>query len=135
MEKQTQVLDASVIVKWFINETDSEKAIELWKNHVSGEIKIVVPNLIFSEIINSLRYKGNDEKSLLEINKSLWNSEFIIENVNEQILQNAIIIAKKYDLTIYDSIYVAIAHLNGSSLITADKELFKIPNVVDLSKI
>ena len=135
MEKQAKVLDASVIVKWFVNENDSDKALELWSEHASNEIKIIVPSLIILEVINSLRYKGNNEETLLEVNKTLWNSDLKIENVNEQIIQKAITIAKKYDLTIYDSIYEAIAQFYGCQLITADKELFKIPNVVPLNKI
>ena len=135
MEKQAQVLDASVIVKWFVNEIDTDKAVELWNKHASDEVKIIVPSLIFLEVINSLRYKGNSEETLIEINKTLWNSDLKIEPISEQLVQHAIILAKKYDLTIYDAIYVSLAQLHGCSLVTSDKELYKIPNAIPLNKV
>ena len=46
------VLDASVVAKWFIEEEDTEKAIEIRDKFVRGEIKILVPSLLIYEIGN-----------------------------------------------------------------------------------
>jgi len=41
----------------------------------------------------------------------------------------------KYNITIYDALYVTLAQIHGTFLITADKKLYKIPNVIALEKI
>ena len=40
------VVDASVIVKWFIDEEYSDKALLLERNYVEGSVDIVVPELV-----------------------------------------------------------------------------------------
>ena len=134
MEKQTQVIDASVVMKWFVEEEFTDKAVEIKERYISGSLNIIVPELLFIEVINALRYKNNSEDKLIEINKSLWKMGFKVERVNEQLLNKAITVAKKYDITIYDAIYVALANLKGVFLITADSELNKVSNVLPLSK-
>lgn len=135
MEKQTQVLDASVIVKWFSKEELTSNALELKEKHISGDIIITLPDIVFIEVTNALRYKDNNEEALLNVNKSLWNMEFKIEKINEMLLSKAIIIAKKHNITIYDAVYVALAQIYNSPLITTDTELYKIPNVIPLENV
>ena len=63
------ILDASVILKWFIKEEDSDKAKELKESHIIGKFNIVVPDIIIYEVGNALRYEP--EFSLKEVNRSL----------------------------------------------------------------
>ncbi len=135
MEKQAKVLDASVVVKWFSEEENSDKAINLKESYLNGEIILIIPILTKIEILNALRYKKNSEEYLKKVNEDLENLQIKIAEINNNLLDKAVEISLKYNLTIYDSIYVAIAQLYGCQLITADKELFKIPDVVDLGKI
>ncbi len=44
MRNEIFVLDASVVVKWFSNETNSEKAREIRDIFVNGDILIVCPD-------------------------------------------------------------------------------------------
>lgn len=134
MEKQKKVLDASVILKWFRHETQSEKALELLDEYNLGKIDIIVPELAFLEVINGLRYKKESEEILISINHKLWDLELEIERVNMLLLQKAAQLAVKHNLTIYDSLYVAIANFHGAPLITADELLYKLPNVIPLEK-
>ena len=46
------VLDASVVAKWFIEEEDTEKAIEIRDKFVQGEIEVLVHSLLIYEIGN-----------------------------------------------------------------------------------
>ena len=50
------VLDASVILKWFLEEENSEKAITLKDGHSRGEFLVVIPDLAIYEVANALRY-------------------------------------------------------------------------------
>jgi predicted nucleic acid-binding protein len=50
MEKETLVLDASVIVKWFCEEEYTDIALRLRDRFFVGELTIVVPELMFYEV-------------------------------------------------------------------------------------
>ena len=50
------VIDASVSVKWFIPEKDTEKAMKLRAKHTEGTINLVAPDLILYEVANTLRF-------------------------------------------------------------------------------
>lgn len=50
------VLDASVVLKWFIEEEDSVQALRLREEFYTGEREIVVPDLLLFEVANALRY-------------------------------------------------------------------------------
>lgn len=134
MERQTKVIDASVVIKWFLDEINSDKALELWQKHLSEELFLIVPEFIFSEILNALRYKKLNEEELKKVNLSLWNCRFNIEKTDKNVLDKAINIALEYNFTIYDSLYIALAQIHNTELITADEELIKAPNVKLLSK-
>ena len=132
MERQKKIVDASIVAKWFLNEEDTKKALLIRDNHISEEIIIIVPDILFLEVLNALRYKNSDEELLQSVNKSLWGLQLHIEKVNEFILEKAIPISLKYNLTFYDSIYAALSQLYGCPLITTDKELIKFPSAIGL---
>jgi predicted nucleic acid-binding protein len=135
MERQTQVIDASVAVKWFAEEQFTKKALEIKSALVSGAAGIIVPELIFLEVMNALRYKKFEEKTLIGANETLWNIGLKVEKTTGLLINKAISLAKKYNLTIYDAIYVATAQFHGAPFVTADSTLYKVPNVVPLENI
>jgi len=53
------VLDASVVVKWFVEEEGKEIALSIRDKFWRREIDIVVPDLLLYEISNALRYNPN----------------------------------------------------------------------------
>ena len=52
------VIDASVIVKWFVAEKGSDYALKLRDMYISGEIKIAAPELLLYEVLNAVQHKG-----------------------------------------------------------------------------
>ena len=58
MEREKKVVDASVLFKLYAHEAGSDKAIMLRDAHVDGKILLIVPELIFLEVLNAMRYKG-----------------------------------------------------------------------------
>ena len=135
MERQKKIVDASVLVKGFSEEIDSNKTHQLIKDHLKGEISIVIPELTFLEVTNALKYKKRDEEALKKVSEDLFGFQFKVEKVTKSILDKAIENSLKYNITMYDSTYIALAQIHNCQLITADKELYKIPNVVPLEKI
>ena len=129
MERQKKVIDASVIIKWFISEVDSEKALVLRAEHLNGDSLLIIPELALIEVINALRYKNTSEQFLKEAISYLYRFQFSIERINEHFLEKAVNISLKNKISIYDSIYIAVAQEHGIEMITADNGLKNIPNV------
>ncbi len=57
------VVDASVVVKWFVKEEGSEEALRLRDRYVEGEIQIIAPELITFEVLNALYFKRLSRRS------------------------------------------------------------------------
>ena len=51
------VVDASVIVKWFVEEEGSNKSLKLRDQYIEGSIRIIAPELMVFEALNALYYK------------------------------------------------------------------------------
>ncbi|MBI2042948.1 type II toxin-antitoxin system VapC family toxin [Candidatus Pacearchaeota archaeon] len=135
MEKQEKVIDASVIVKWFLNEENSDKARELRTELTKEDLVLIVPDLMFLEVLNTLRYKRAKKDALIKANKILFELGLKIEKIDKETLIKTIENSVKYNITVYDALYVSMAQLHNASLITADSKLYKIPNVIALGKI
>ncbi len=129
MEREKKIIDASVAVKWFAKEENSDIAIGLRDKHKNDEIILIVPELLFLEVINALKYKKENLEKLREVNKELWNFQLSVKKLNNDLINKAIDISIENNFTIYDSIYVALAQMNDCELITGDEELAEIPNV------
>ena len=73
MAKKDQfVVDSSVVSKWFLEEPDSAKAIDLRDGFAVGKLRLAVPTLLFYEVMNALRFSGTFKRAdLLLAAKSL----------------------------------------------------------------
>jgi len=56
------VVDASVVVKWFVEEENSSKAIEIRDKYVNAELKLIAPEILLFEVLNALFYKNYSQK-------------------------------------------------------------------------
>ena len=120
------ILDASVIVKWFTREEKREEALKYREMFLNDEIEIVVPDLILYEIGNVLRYNPsfNNEDVTLAV-RSLVDLGINIIIPTTEILDIAIDLAFKYNTTLYDSVYLALAEILNDTLVTADRNLYE----------
>jgi len=120
------VSDASVIVKWFIEEEYSDKALKLRDMHVNGEIVIVAPELLPFEVLNVLKYSNLFGKEELK-NAALSLSSYGIElySLKGMLAEKTVEIAVENDITIYDASYIALADTLNMKLYTADQKLIK----------
>jgi len=120
------VLDASVILKWFVEENGTKEALQIRQNHIEGKYTLVVPDIAIYEVGNALRYKPDSSaaevsrycRNLYELNLDIIALPFeIIDSVIETAYQN--------DITFYDASYVALAKELGLQFITADEKLYQ----------
>ena len=118
------VLDASVILKWFQDEEGSERALVFEERHKTGEEMIAVPDLLFYEIANVLRYQkkitGEFADDAFEALNKLEIQTFVLGLYQ---LKEVFRFAREYDISVYDAMYVILAKKLECKLITADKRL------------
>jgi len=120
------VLDASVVVRWFSTEEDTDLATRIRDEHVAGRLTIVCPDLLLYEISNALRYNpavcADDVVTAI---KDLVDLDLDLVTPNEEILRKAIRHAFKRGITVYDSCYLSLAESLGLEFVTGDKKLYK----------
>jgi predicted nucleic acid-binding protein len=122
------VVDASVLVKWFLHhqEADRDRALALRDLHISGRSTIFIPQLALLEVLNAIRFspKADEEDGEMAL-ETLHDLHFETKPPEVDLLRKANAIAWAYKITIYDALYVALAEQVGYPLITADDVMVK----------
>lgn len=126
------VLDASVAAKWLLpsaNEPLSQEAFSILQRHASGDLRILVPDLFWAELGNILW------KAVRQKRRTLIDAKSDLAQMGERgfttvptprLLHLAFGIAAKYERSVYDSLYVALAIESKTDLITADERLANV---------
>ena len=122
----TLVLDASVLLKWFIEEPGSEAALDFKRRYLDGEAAIVIPDLALYEIPNVLRFKrGVHEPEVKAVMRAFWLLGLDTVAPTEPLLEEAIGLSFATGLSLYDCAYLALAKELDAALITADAQLHR----------
>lgn len=118
------VADASVVIKWFIKEPDSPKALKLRDKHALGQISLMAPHLLPFEVLNALRYSAlYNENELEMLSETISAYGFNLHPLVGDYAQATIKTAMENNVTVYDAAYVALAARERGLLYTADDEL------------
>jgi predicted nucleic acid-binding protein len=128
------VVDASVAIKWFIPEIHANFATRL----LHKNLQFIAPDLIFAEVGNILWKKYRSKELTLDIASSILNDfkKLPLDSYeSEPLLDTAWHIATAHQCTVYDSLYVALAQIEGCLLVTADRVLHKTLSKTDLAHI
>ena len=113
------VVDASVAVKWLVEEENSDLALRV----LHSDHELLAPRLMATEMSHALTRKvsrGQLERSQVEA-----IAESIPEIVDswaddEVIVPDAVRLSLALDLPIYDCVYLALALNEGGIMVTAD---------------
>ena len=115
------VLDASVVVKWFVEDSLSEAAIaarDKWRSPMA-------PSLLMVEVANAFRryvVRGDIELGLALDNLDLISR--IVRTVDHRpFLEEATSLAVRRNHSVQDCLYVVMALRRGLPLVTADQKL------------
>ena len=119
------VVDASVVIKWFVQEDLTREALLLRKDYLRGALSLACPDLMQYEVINALRYKPSfGEKNLKEVATLLDKYNFISYSfLTDGLAEQTIEASLKYGLTIYDASYIALGNILDSIFYTADDKI------------
>ena len=119
----TLVVDASVAVKWYIPEDGSSVAAELLD---SGDV-LVAPDLLAAELGNVL-WKKVRRGELMPNEATELAEAFVMHcpirlRSSPALLRAALEIAMRFDRTVYDALYLALAVAEDGHLVTGDERL------------
>lgn len=122
------VLDASVGVKWFFKEEGWEKAAFFKSQFLEQQIKIVVPEIFYAELASAC-FKRVRRKILSTEQAMAYLDEAIdlpLQRYSDHELSDvAMGNALQYRISVYDALYLSLAEIYTSPLITADRALLK----------
>ncbi len=118
-----RVVDASVVLKWLLEESPGESR-DILEQHIAGEDILVAPELLNYEIGNVLATK----MPLLAHRARDIFGHFLDLDIQTYSLGDAEYIASlelagKYKLTVYDASYLVLALTLKTGLVTADHKL------------
>ena len=131
------VIDASVLIKFFIPETLSEKAATLNSRVAIGELRLVAPDLIFPEVGHIL-WKKHRRKELIRsevkiIVDAIGSMPMEVE-ASKPLLPIAVDLGLACGIAVYDAIYVSLATVREMVLVTADRKLAEIMQKTNFKK-
>ncbi|MBM4339515.1 MAG: type II toxin-antitoxin system VapC family toxin [Deltaproteobacteria bacterium] len=137
------IVDSSVVFKWYRQPGDEDyvsQAVSILERHLHGKIEIHVPDLLFYELGNILRFKeGLVSKDGLTILKETFGLDLQIYPIDLPLAEDAYQVSREYKITFYDASFVALSRLLNASFITADKKLFEkiqpYPRVIFLGNV
>jgi predicted nucleic acid-binding protein len=115
----TFVVDASVAVKWLVEERDSNAA----KRLLELEEKLVAPDFVLVKVGNVMWKKVR--RSEIEVEQSIAGVQTLPGYFDElapsaSLLIRALAIAVELDHPVYDCLYLACAESVDATLVTAD---------------
>ena len=125
----TVVVDTSIVAKWFVTESDSDRAIDLLHSWNERKIRPVVPRLALAEVGNVLlKYvldglaTTNDALAMLsEMPRFVTIADLTLEHT-----KRAFMLAQQHGRrTIYDMHFLVIAEDFGCELWTADERFWQ----------
>jgi predicted nucleic acid-binding protein len=123
------VLDAGVAAKWFLpaaGEPLSAEALRLLRFYAKGQVGLLVPDLFFPEFSN-IFWKAERRGRCTAATADSAVSEILRGGFptfpTSPLIQPAVRIARAFNRSVYDCIYVALAVETITHLVTADEKL------------
>src|SRR5262245_65004502 len=120
------VIDTSVDIKTYVQEQDSGKALRLRNEYLQSVHQLIVPDIFPTEMCNVLMILERSGKikageADLFFQQCLRELPPLFAAV--PLLPRALEMAKLFQQTVYDCLYVALAEREGYELVTADDKL------------
>lgn len=126
------IIDASVVVKWFIpGEVLEPQASSLYTRFSDGALEFTAPDHIFNEVASALTFasRGNSAR-LLAHDARLVLRQFLDLDLptvqTNQLLLPAFDLVHRHGTSIYDSLYLARSDALQVPLVTADERFIRI---------
>lgn len=120
------VVDASVVIKWFVPEPLSPEARRILDDYRAGTLDLVAPDLLNAEVGNIVwkkqTYQGLGSDDAMAVIGGLRNL-VIAFTPTADLLADAYNLAITHQRTVYDSLYLALSIREACQFVTADERL------------
>lgn len=119
------VIDASVTVKWFIPEPESDRAASLLADYRARRAGLIAPDLLVAEVGNALWKRSVLRGEIAFSDAQAMYRDFIDLGIplrpSSALAERALAIAAEHRHSLYDALYVALALERKCELISADQ--------------
>jgi predicted nucleic acid-binding protein len=120
------VVDASIVIKWFVKEENRDRALMLREAHLSAGMLLGAPDLVVYEVCNALRYSPEFTETDVEAAVgSLFELHLGLSPPTTETMAGAAEAAFKYGVTVYDAAYLSQAEIEDNRLVTADEKFYE----------
>ncbi|MGB9707080.1 MAG: type II toxin-antitoxin system VapC family toxin, partial [Microgenomates group bacterium] len=117
------VLDTSVVVKWFVEEKDSQKALNFLEEYRQGKLKLLAPQIVGLELANALFFGAGFKGKILEKALSaFYNLGITLVPLSEELVKESAVYSEKFKIAAYDALFIVVAEKEKCFLVTADKK-------------
>ena len=116
------VIDASVAVKWFVQEELRDEALAVRRDYIEGSIDLAAPVLIVYEVFNALRYHPTLADDIGKYANSLLDMQIDLRLLSPETNQLAAHLAMTEGISGYDAHYLSLAEKLYTKVITADEK-------------
>lgn len=126
------VIDTSVAYKWFSKENEEylSSAMKLLESQLKRKELLIAPDIILYELANAWATKTNltldQAKTFM---KDFTLTEVKIEPITIELVNDSMIFAKKYHISVYDASYAILAQKRKCSYYTADSKFIQRVNL------
>ena len=119
-------IDASVFVSAFNSyETDHKESHYLLERLQALRVSLIEPTLLLPELAATLSRIYRDEEMALDFSDGIRNlANLSLVPLDESLTELTVNVAARHRLRGSDSVYVAVAHKYGATLVTPDREQF-----------
>jgi predicted nucleic acid-binding protein len=120
----TLVVDASVAIKWYLDEPHADAALEL----VAREPDLIAPDLVVAEVGNALWKRQRQGEITAEHVNAIaiaLPKAFAALSPAADLIADALTLADHLDHPVYDCLYLALAARRQVELVTADRRLVR----------
>lgn len=119
----TVVIDTSVIVKWFVQESDTAKTQDILKQQKNNKIQIILPDIVLLELVNALYWgKKFEYENIVKALEIMSRIKIIYKKVNDSLLLTSLLLMVKHKIQSYDALFIALAEQEKCPLITVDRK-------------
>jgi len=124
----TLIVDASVAVKWVLVEPGGDQALALLRSFAAGETDLIAPRLIQEEVASALakRFRRRQISSAQAENafaEFLEHRPGLMDTSDD--LRRALALSLEHQISLWDSVYLALAIRTRADLITADQRFYR----------
>ena len=119
------VVDTNVVMQWYIPQKHSGKAKLLLDQFKKRNVGLLAPDLLIPEMGNVLwKYRETVSEGLaLQILQNFFNLGIALYP-SSYLIQKAYQMARTYQRSVYDSLFMALSLEQNSSFITSDERLY-----------